>query len=185
MSLRLKYRKYLLVAALVSVTAYAGGKIASQALDEAYWILSKSSTSYSENLKYSKSIPYMFLGYDKDGKTENGIAMRSFKTYGRVTAMIALKRDNNKIVVDSVDIPDISLIKDIKKQEKVLSALDGISGTVMQDSKGKSHTIDAVTGATRYQKRITIYLNKMSEALITEMNHDPGWTKKSVQSLKK
>lgn len=172
--------KYVMVAVFASATAYAGGKIASQALDAAHWILSQSSTSYSENMKYSKTIPHMFLGYDKDGKTSQGVAMRSFKTYKRVTAMIALKRDGNKVVVDVVDIPDIGVIKDIKKQEKVLEALKGIGGTVVQDASGKTHTIDAVTGATRYQKRIYLYLNKMSEALLVEMNSDPGWARKPV-----
>ncbi len=182
MRAKFNLKRYVMVAFLVSATAYAGSKIASQALDAAHWILSNSSSSYSENMKYSKTIPYMFLGYDKDGKTSQGVAMRSFKTYKRVTAMIALKRDGEKVVVDVVDIPDIGLIKDIDKQEKVLEALKGISGTVVQDSSGKSQTIDAVTGATRYQKRIYLYLNKMSEALLTEMNEDPGWARKPTKN---
>jgi hypothetical protein len=176
--------KYMLVVILASATVYAGSKVAVQAVDAAHWILKKSE-SYSENMKYSKTIPYMYLGYNQDGETSQGVAMRSFKTYKRVTAMIALKRDNDKIVVDVVDIPDISLIKDIEKQEKVLEALKGIGGTVVQDASGKRHTIDAVTGATRYQKRIYLYLNKMSEALLVEMGDDPGWTRTPVKAVSK
>ncbi len=174
-------KKCVMIVVLGAASAYAGGKIASQALDAAHWILSQSSTSYSENMKYSKTIPYMFLGYDKAGKTSQGVAMRSFKTYKRVTAMIALKRDGERVVVDVVDIPDIGLIKDIKKQEKVLEALKGIGGTVVRDASGTTHTIDAVTGATRYQKRIYLYLNKMSEALLVEMDSDPGWARKPTE----
>ncbi len=170
----------LVLATLVtSLAVYAGG-IVKQAVDAAHWIL-KQSTTYSEKENYSKVIPHVLLGYDANGDTLQGIAMRSFKTYERVTALIALKRQDDQIVIDVVDIPDIGVIKDIGKQLKVLDALKGVSGTVVQDASGKRIPIDGVTGATRYQKRISLYLDKMAEALLQEMKQDPGWSRKPVK----
>ncbi len=179
--MKIKRRTVISAIAVVAttVTVYAGSKVAKQALDAAHWILEPSAT-YSEKSDYSRTIPYVFLGYDAAGKAMQGVAMRSFKTYETVTALIALKRKGDEVVVDVVDIPDIGVIKDIKKQEKVLEALKGMSGKVVQDASGQRHTIDAVTGATRYQKRIYLYLDKMSEALLAEMKTDPGWPRNPV-----
>ena len=167
---------------VMSVAVTYAGKVSPSALKEADWILQKSAT-YSVNKKYSKSIPIIYLGYDKDGKVTQGVAMRSFKTYKTVTALISLKRVGDKIVVDTVDIPDIGKIKEMKKQEKVLSALRGMSGTVVWQEKANQQKIDAVTGATRYQKRIYLYMDKMSKALVKEMNSDPGWPRKPVVKM--
>lgn len=180
--MQIKRRIALVVMGVVvtTVTVYAGSKVAKQALDAAHWIL-ETSAAYSEKADYSKTIPYVFLGYDAAGKAMQGVAMRSFKTYEEVTALIALRRKDNEVVVDVVDIPDIGAIKDIKKQEKVLEALKGMSGKVVQDAGGQRQPIDAVTGATRYQKRIYLYLDKMSEALLAEMEQDPGWPRIPVK----
>ncbi|MBT3192116.1 MAG: hypothetical protein HN341_06135 [Verrucomicrobia bacterium] len=167
--------------AVAAVTVYAGSKLAEDAVNAAHWILGKSAT-YSEKESYSKTIEHVLLGHDAAGTAQQGVAMRSFKTYERVTALIALKRDGAQVVVDVVDIPDIGVIKDVKKQLKVLEALKGMAGTVVQDAEGKSHPIDAVTGATRYQKRIFLYMNKMAEALLSEMDSDPGWPKTPVKA---
>jgi hypothetical protein len=166
---------------MAAISVYAGRKLAEDAINAAHWILGNSAT-YSEKTSYSKTVEHVLLGQDDAGTAQQGVAMRSFKTYERVTALIALKRDGEKVVVEVVDIPDIGLIKDVKKQTKVLEALKGIGGTVVQDADGTRHSIDAVTGATRYQKRISLYLDKMAEALLGEMAADPGWPRQPVKA---
>jgi hypothetical protein len=170
-----------LVLSVASLSVYAGAKIVQQAVDAARWILERSVT-YSENADYSRTIPHVLLGHNAEGETVQGVAMRSFKTYKKVTAMIALKKVGGQLVVDVVDIPDIGVIKDLEKQEKVLSALKGMSGKVVLDADGQQHKIDAVTGATRYQSRIFLYMNKMAEALVGEMTQDPGWPRQAVKT---
>jgi hypothetical protein len=171
------------VIAILVVMVAGASDLAEKAMEDARWILSQCA-SYSENLNYSRAIPRMLLGYDKTGNVTHGVAMRSFKTYEDVTALIALKRDGDAVVVDAVDIPDVGVITDVEKQEKVLSALQGLPGKVIRDDKGSRHTIDAVTGATRYQRRVYVYMDKMAETILHEMDNNPDWPHKPAPSGK-
>jgi hypothetical protein len=41
--------------------------------------------------------------------------------------------------------------------------------------------VDAVTGATRYHKRIFLYFDKLAEAAVKEMIAGPDWPKKPTE----
>lgn len=138
------------------------------------------STLYSSKLPFSKTIDAMYLGYDKSGKAGIGVAMRYFKTYEKVTAMLVVRRENGKYVVTRADIPDITLIKNEKKQKNVMAAIKGVVDKVVRDEKGQSHKIDAVTGATRYQKRIYLSFDIMAKNLIENMENPPDWARQPL-----
>jgi hypothetical protein len=118
---------------------------------------------------YSKTIPHLFIGYDADGVAREGVAMRSFKTYEWVTALIVVKREGERFVVAEAGIPDVGVIRNPKKQGIVMSVIQRVKGTVVRDEAQQLKTIDAVTGATRYHKRIYTYFDTMAKALVQEM----------------
>ena len=164
---------------VIAGSAFAGSKkrVSDDVVKQAKVFL-QTSVEYSAKTPYSKTIPYFFLGYSKDGSVEQGVALRSFKTYEWVTAMIVVKKEGEKYIVAHAVIPDIASIKDDKKREKVLDAIKGMKGLVLQDEKKGFDHIDAVTGATRYNKRIYLYFDKMAEALVHEMKANPAWERK-------
>ena len=158
----------LLIAAVTS-PALAGKKsIPPEAIAKAHELL-KSSAMYVEHSPYSKTIPHLYVGYSADGKVEQGIAMRGFKSYAWLTAMIVVKPDGDNLVVSDALIPDIKRVKKADKQAKVLSALTDIKQTIVHAAGDGQQTIDAITGATRYNKRIYLYYDRMAEALVGEM----------------
>jgi hypothetical protein len=123
---------------------------------------------------YSKTIPHLFVGYDANGVATQGVAMRSFKTYEWVTALISVKREGDRFVVATAEIPDLDVIRNPKKQDIVSGAIDRIKGQVVRDESQAAKTIDAVTGATRYHKRIYVYFDNMAKALVQEMTAPPA-----------
>ena len=166
------YRKAALGLLLITAIAtplMAGKKdIPPEALAKAHSLL-KQSAMYVEHSPYSKTIPHLYVGYSKDGQVEQGIAMRGFKTYKWLTAMIVVKPDGDNLVVSDALIPDIKRVKKADKQAKVLSALTDIKQTIVHAAGDGQQTIDAITGATRYNKRIYLYYDRMAEALVGEM----------------
>jgi hypothetical protein len=180
------YRKAalgLLLITAITTPLMAGKKdIPPEALAKAHSLL-KQSAMYVEHSPYSKTIPHLYVGYSKDGQVEQGIAMRGFKTYKWVTAMIVVKPDGDKLVVSDVLVPDIARVKQADKQAKVLAALTDIKMTVVHDAAAGTQTIDAVTGATRYAKRIYLYYDRMAAALVSEMTLPTTPTLKATTTL--
>ena len=159
----------LILGIAVTSPALAGKKaIPPEAISQAHALL-KSSPMYVEYAPYSKTIPHLYVGYSADGKVEQGIALRGFKTYEWVTALIVVKPQDGNLVVSEALVPDIKRIKKADKQVKVLSAITAIKHRVVQHADKGLQTIDAVTGATRYQNRIYLYYSRMAEALVGEM----------------
>lgn len=131
--------------------------------------------AYSHKENYSKVIPDMYLGYDKDGNVVVGIAIRKIRTYKKVTALLMVRRKEDVYFVDYAYILDIDIIKDKEKRNKVASSIEDISGKVLIDSEGKHHGVDTVTGATRYYKNMYAYYNLLSRHIIKEMKNNPDW----------
>ncbi len=128
---------------------------------------------------YSRSIPQMYIGRDANGKAVAGVALRAFKSYEVVTTMLLVKRTDAGMVIEEVTVPDIAVIKKEDKRKKVTGALEAFSGNVIRKGdKGDVQKIDAVTGATRYQKRIYAYVNDMAAKIVAEMDKpspDADW----------
>jgi hypothetical protein len=136
--------------------------------------------SYSVKSPYSQAIDEIYLGYGKDGKPKIGAALRKFKTYKVVYALLAVEEQNGKFVVTKSDIPDISLITGKDKQDKVLKAASDFSGKVVKEPPGKMVRVDAVTGATRYYSAIYATFNLMAEKIVEEMEKNPPWERKKL-----
>ena len=136
--------------------------------------------SYSVKSPYSQAIDEMYLGYDKDGKPNVGAALRKFKTYKVVYALLVVEKQNGKFVVKKADIPDISLITGKDKQDKVLKAASDFSGKTVKESSGNMVRVDAVTGATRYYSAIYATFNLMAEKIVEEMEKNPPWERKKL-----
>ena len=138
-------------------------------------------TSYSHKAKFSKAVPDVYLAYDKDGKVIAGAALRNFKTYETVTSMVVIIPKDGAYIIFKADIPDVYLIKDDKKLMKVVSAVKAADGKTVKTKTGKSLKVDAVSGATRYQKRLYANFSLLSRKVVEQMLGKPGWTKKPLE----
>jgi hypothetical protein len=137
--------------------------------------------SFSHRPRYSAAIDDLFLGYDAAGKPVIGAALREFKTYEKVTAMIVVQAAAGAYVVRSAEIPDIGIIKNAEKQEKVTGAIRSITGRTVRDVSGRDIAVDAVSGATRYQKRIYSSFSLMARAVVTEIGRNASeWERKPI-----
>lgn len=169
----------LLSVGLLSGGEPAGGTDPVQAAVRA--LAGAGAVTYAHRPKYSDAIDDLLLGYDAAGTPMAGAALREFKTYEKVTAMMVVQAQDGTFVVRSAEIPDITLIKDAAKRQKVTGAIGSVTGKTVRDAAGKDITVDAVTGATRYQKRIYSTFNLMARAIITEIGRNPGdWERKPV-----
>jgi hypothetical protein len=137
--------------------------------------------SWSYKYPYSKSIPMVCLGYDENGVVQRGVAFRWFKSYEKVSAMLIVRSEDGAFVAEKMDIPDIGKIKDPKKQKSVMDALVDISGTQVRNTEGKALKVDAVTGATRYLRRIYSYCSLMAENVTEEMANSPDWPRQKIE----
>lgn len=124
--------------------------------------------------KFSRAISDVYLAFDARGKVTRGIALRRFKTYETVTAMLILEHNEKGFVAIKAEIPDISIIKKAKKRTKVLRAINAFAGKVIQKKNGPLYRVDAVSGATRYQKRIYATLNLLAKKLVAVMQNPPA-----------
>ncbi len=168
-----------LAAASMAMARNRGGlPVSPAALTAAERILAKA-PRYSAKQPYSRTIPHVYLTYDKEGHVEKGIALRAFQTYALVAAMVVVEKKDGNFVITEATIPDISLIKDPKQQEEVLNAIKKIKGQVVAGTTGDYRRVDAVTGATRYRKRIFLYYNLLASTLVKEMMADPAWPRKT------
>lgn len=131
--------------------------------------------TYSHCADFSEAIPDLYLAYDETGAAVAGAALRSFKTYEEVTSMVVVRRDKAVYTITQADIPDIAKVRNAEKQEKVLSAIKGTSGRVVKDASCAWLKVDAVTGATRYQKRIYASFDLMARKIVEQMEAKPAW----------
>ncbi len=135
---------------------------------------------YSAKTPYSRVIPFLALGYDKEGKPVQAAVIRSFKTYSRVTGLLVVRKDGRKYVVDKAEIVDIERIKDKKKRNKAEAAVKHILKQVVRDGKNRNKKLDVITGATRYANSIFAAFDLMAKAAVAEMEKNPKWQRKDL-----
>lgn len=141
--------------------------------------------TYSHRSGFSDAIPDLFLAYDQAGAVVAGAALREFKTYEQVTSLVVVRKGSGKYTITEAAIPDIAKIKDPKKQEKVLGAIKGSSGKVVKDETGAWVKVDAVTGATRYQKRIYASFDLMARKIVEQIEANPTWERQPLPAAAK
>jgi hypothetical protein len=166
-----KQRMVFYLALLLMRTAGAGDfdRFAVEALGDV--------AAYSHKTGYSPSVSDVYLGYDSAGKVVSGAAMRSIKSYSIVNGLVAVTKKDGQWVITSATIPDIALIKNDEKQQKVLNAIKDFSGSTVKDDEGNLQKVDTVTGATRYQENIYLYFNLLAKTVVEEIEKNPGWPK--------
>ena len=170
-----------LLAGSLALNARSSKKeVSEQAMARARALLT-SAASFSEKTPYSPTVQTVFLSYDADGNINRAIALRAFKSYEWVTAMVVVERKGDTFVVAHAEIPDIGRIAKPEKQQKVIGAIKSVQGRTVRNEAGTYKKIDAVTGATRYHKRIYLYFDKMAAALVAEMVKNPDWPKTLTQ----
>jgi hypothetical protein len=138
------------------------------------------SVSYGVKSPYSQAIDDVYLGYDKDGKPNVGAALRKFKTFKVVYALLVVERRGETYVVKNSTIPDISLINDKEKQDKIMKAASDFSGKTVKNASGIVR-VDAVSGATPYYKSIYATFNLMAGKIVEEMEKNPPWEKQALK----
>lgn len=163
-----------LVLSLVASAALSADRAAAPAQAAAMQALS-GLAAYSHKAPYSEAISDLYLGYNATGVVVRAVALRMFKTYETVTAMAVVALQDGAYVVTQAAIPDIAVIKSTDKQRKVLDAIKSIVGRKIRDADGTRHTIDAVTGATRYNSRIYSSYDLMARKAIEELERNPDW----------
>ncbi len=135
---------------------------------------------YGVKTPYSDAVEAVYLGYDAEGSITTGVALRKFKSYKRITAMLVARPDGKKCVLKEAGFPDIHLIKDEKKQETVRSVVKDMPGKTLRDEDGTVHPVDAVTGATRYTKQVFLTFDVMAKALMETMTAPPDWPRQEM-----
>jgi len=137
--------------------------------------------SYSHKENYSPAVKDVYLGYDAAGNAVAGAATRAIKTYSTVNGLVSVRKQGGQWVIASATIPDIALIKNDEKQQKVLNAIKDFSGSTVKDAEGNLQKVDAVTGATRYQESIYLYFNLLAKTAVEEIGKNPDWPKTPVE----
>jgi len=128
---------------------------------------------------YSRAIPFVFLGCDTTERPTYGVAARKIKTYKKVTILLLVSKRKDGFFIDRIVVPDLNAIKDPKKRAKVENAVNAFVGRQARMS-GETSSVDAVTGATRYQKRLYTYFNLMARKVAAEMQSNPDWARTSL-----
>ncbi|RMD82934.1 MAG: hypothetical protein D6820_02980 [Lentisphaerae bacterium] len=122
----------------------------------------------------SRTIPYIFLAYDEQGNLSGAAAYRKVKSYETITLVTIVSKDSEGYVLKSVEIPDAEVIKDLKKRLKVINAVKDLKNQrIYRKNGGKYHKVDAVSGATRYQKRIYAAANYLCKVILKVLMNPP------------
>ena len=144
-------------------------------------LLSHNCVKYKVKNKPSNLLTKVYRGYDKSGKVSILIACREFKTYEKVTAIIALKSEKDYIKVCDAKVLDLNKVDDKEKKQKVIKALNDINGKIICKSKSFKK-IDAVTGATKYFAKIYENYNLMADDLRKYFNvDDASWKNEELK----
>jgi hypothetical protein len=140
----------------------------------------KGCPTYSHKAEFSPSITDIYLAYGEDGKPVTGAAIRSFKSYEKITALLVVTLKDGCYVVSKAEVLDLEKIKARDKKAKVLDAIKMATGKVLKDTEGNRDYIVAVTGATPYQKSIYSSFDVMGYQIVAQMEENPEWNKKPV-----
>ncbi len=140
--------------------------------------------TYSHKANFNTSITDIYIAYDKNGKPVAGAAIRSFKSYEKITAVLVVTLKEGSYVVSKAEILDLEKIKATDKKAKVLDAIKTATGKVLKDTEGKRDYIIAVTGATPYQKSIYSSFDVMGYQIVAQMVENPKWDKQPIPAEK-
>ena len=129
---------------------------------------------------YSETISDIYLGYNQNGNIVKGAAVRKFKSYAEMTAVMIIEKKEGSYIVSSVMIPDMEKIKEADKLVNVKKAISDFQNKILKDSSGNKNKVDTLTGATRYFSNIYATLNMMAFKIIEEIENNPQWPKSQL-----
>ncbi len=129
---------------------------------------------------YSESISDLYLGYDNQGNIQKGAAVRKFKSYEQITAVMVIEKNEGNFIVSYVNIPDMDNIKEANKLENVKKAISDFQNKTLKNSSGIKNKVDAIGSATRYFSNIYATLNMMGNKIIEEIENKPLWPKSDL-----
>ncbi len=122
----------------------------------------------------------MYLGYDKNGNVNSGVIVQIIKnTYKKIKTVTIIKKEKENYKITDILIPNISIITDKTKKEKVQKAINSFKGVIILKDK-KINKVDAVSGATYCHKRVYSDLNEIAETLIEFMKEKNDSEKKNL-----
>jgi hypothetical protein len=169
-----------MVAALTSLGWFGWKRSDPEAVKAAAFKALEGAAQYSVKMPYSDAVEAVYLGFDPDGNVTTAVALRKFKSFKRITAMVVARRDGKKFVLKEAGFPDIHLIKGERKQKAVLSVVKDMPGRTLRGEDGTVHPVDAVTGATRYTRQMFLTFDVMAKALMETMAAPPDWPRQEM-----
>jgi hypothetical protein len=99
--------------------------------------------------------------------------------------VMTVRLKDKKYVVDAIDLPDIrKRISKSKYRKRGPIAVKATVGKTVRDEKAKSIRIDAVSGATKYSKKLYAEFNAMAKLAIKEIAAKPNWKKVKLPGAK-
>jgi len=126
---------------------------------------------------YSLTIQKMLIGYDDQDKPTVGIAYRKIESFKPITGVVIIEKTENGFILREALFPDIKKIKSAKDRKHVLAILKQFKGVPFDPHANKS-AVDGLSGATRYGRKTSGYLNYMARRVALEMEAEPNWPKK-------
>jgi len=138
--------------------------------------------AYSHQDKFSKSIQDVFLVFDREGNAVGGVAYRLVSPWD-FHCLLILERNGGTFTIREVSYPDIDQASHMypPKRKKIMTSKEKAEGMAIH-ADGKDTPVDAVTGATRFHKRIYIGINLMAKKLVELIQSPPAWDKKIIRS---
>ncbi len=122
----------------------------------------------------------MYLSYDKNGNVNSGVIVQIIKeTYKKIKTVIIIQKEKENYKIIDILVPNISIITDKVKKEKVQKAIDSFKGVIILKDK-KTNKVDAVSGATYCHKIVYSDLNEIAETLIEFMKEKNDLEKKNL-----
>jgi len=126
---------------------------------------------------YSRVIKRMYIGYNEQGESETGIALREIESFASITAIVIVDQTADGFTLREVLIPDIKKMRKPDERKQVLKLLERFRN-VPFDPYSEHSAVDTVSGATKYSIKMTSYLNYLARHTALEMQKKPDWPKK-------
>ena len=130
---------------------------------------------YKYIIPHSAKIDEVYIGYDKDDTAVKGIAVEKADIYKKITIVLSVEKKGNKLVVSSLNVPDINKISDAEKVKKLKAVLNSFKSRNIEFQNGNYSDVDAVSGSTRFIEKGHKTINNMIKTLTYEMKNNPDW----------
>lgn len=160
----------LLLFILLSSVVLAQSKYENLILEDFYGM-----NKYSFKRNYSDKISDVYLAYDEKDNIQRAAAVRRFRSYTLITAILVIEKLTEGYMIRNVIIPDIYKVKERRKSKKLLRSINKYMLKDFLDAE-EGH-VDVVSGATVYHSALYTTLNLLLDTIVKEIEKNPGWKK--------